>query len=89
MEKGDGDNWEALLVMSKVSSFKAMGAASSERSDTVECGTLDGLGISKSSGGKSESPSDPEKLSGVTGCGVLPGALSMSCGKGFWSLCFT
>ena len=77
--------------MSKVSSFKAMGAASSERSDTVECGTLDGIGNSKSSGRKSESPlaSDPEKSSSVTGCGVLPGALSMSCGKGFWSLCFT
>ena len=77
--------------MSKVSSFKAMGAASSEGSDMVECGTLDGIGILKSSGGKSESPltSDPEKSSGVTGCEVLSGALSMSCGKGFWSLCFT
>lgn len=85
--------------MSKVLSFKSMGAASTAKatSDMVGlgCETLDGLvGISKSSGGKSsggksESPSDPERLSGVTGCGVLPGAPSMSCVPSSWSLgCF-
>lgn len=96
-EKGGEDNRE--IPTSKVSSFKAVGVAStakaeaerSESSDTIECGTSDGPGISKLSGGKSPGPSDAERLSGVTGCGFLPDVLSMSCRKRFrvpWSLCF-